>query len=172
MTVRRAFIKQIMVLFTGLAGVTACDREETGKEEPGFTATNENLFNAFVDTIVPKDQDAGAVEAGVPGQLLKRFSKKPEEENNAQFMLQAIDDVSLGRFHTPFDRCTLAQREMVLDIISKSRDKKYRTVQPTILRLRASVLKVFYSSPTAWEMLAFSAPYPGGYPDFNKPPPV
>jgi hypothetical protein len=171
MTTRRAFFGQITALFTSLAGITACSKdEETGNTETGSTVTNENLLNAFVDTIVPRDQDAGAVEAGMPAQLKEYFSKKPGEEKKAQAMLKSIDDISRGRFQNSFDQCALAQREMVLDIISKSRDEKYKPVRTTIFRLRSRIIRAFYASPTAWEMLAFTAPYPGGYPDFNRPP--
>lgn len=39
------------------------------------------MLDAFVDTVVPKDQDSGAVEAGVTDELLAWFDKKPEEKN-------------------------------------------------------------------------------------------
>ena len=171
MTTRRAFFGQIAAIFAGLAGITACNRdEEAGNADTDSSVTNENLLNAFVDTIVPKDEDAGAVEAGVPAQLKEYFSKKPGEEKKAQAMLKSIDDISRGRFQNSFDQCALEQREMVLDIITKSRDEKYKPARTTIFRLRSRIIKTFYSSPTGWEMLAFTATYPGGYPDFNRPP--
>jgi hypothetical protein len=168
MTTRRAFFGRLAGLITGIVSLAACSKDE----ETDSSVTDRSLLNAFVDTIVPKDQDAGAVEAGVPDQLLERFSKKPEEEKKAQHMLKAIDDVSRGRFQTPFDQCTLDQREMVLDILTKTRDKNDQAARTTIFRLRSRIMKAFYSSPVAWEMLAFAAPYPGGYPDFNRPPPA
>ena len=172
MTTRRAFFGQITAIFAGLAGITACNRdEEAGNTDTVSSVTNENLLNAFVDTIVPKDEDAGAVEAGVPAQLKEYFSKKPGEEKKVQAMLNSIDEISLGRFQASFDQCVLEQREMVLDIITKSRDKKYQPVRTAIFRLRFRIIRALYSSPASWEMLAFSAPYPDGYPDFNRPPP-
>jgi len=166
MTTRRAFFGKLAGLVTGVVSLAACSRDE----ETDSSVTDRSRLNAFVDTIVPKDQDAGAVEAGVPDQLLAHFRKKPEAEKKVQLMLKAIDDISRGRFQTPFDQCALAQREMVLDIITKSRNKNYKQAKTTLFRLRSRIIKAFYNSSTGWEMLAYTAPYPGGYPDFNRPP--
>jgi hypothetical protein len=168
MTTRRAFFGKLAGLVTGVVSLAACSKDE----ETDSSVTDRSLLNAFVDTIVPKDQDVGAVEAGVPDQLQAHFRKKPEAEKKVQLMLKAIDDISRGRFQTPFDQCALAQREMVLDIITKTRDENYKAARTTLLRLRSRIIKAFYNSPAAWEMLAFAAPYPGGYPDFNRPPPA
>lgn len=167
MTTRRAFFGKLAGLVTGMVSLAACSREE----EAEAAVTDRKLLNAFVDTIVPKDQYAGAVEAGVPAQLLERFSKKPEAEKKAQLMLKAINELSRGKFQIPFDQCALEQREMIVDIISKSRDEKYKSAKTTIFRLRSRIIKAFYSSSTGWEILAYTAPYPDGYPDFNRPPP-
>ncbi|MFW2439296.1 MAG: gluconate 2-dehydrogenase subunit 3 family protein [Arenicellales bacterium] len=170
MTTRRAFFRYLTVLFTGMAGIAGCSRED---ENPAHTSSNTdgNLLNAFVDTIVPEDQDPGAVEAGIPDQLLAHFIKEPEAGERAQAMLKAIDGIALSIFQSPFMQLALKQREMVLDIMLKNNEEKHKSARTTLLRLRARIIKAFYSSPTAWEMLAYSAPYPAGYPDFNMPPP-
>jgi hypothetical protein len=170
MTTRRVFIGKLAGLISaiGLVSLPACSRDEEGSS----SAADRKLLNAFVDTIVPKDQDAGAVEAGVPEKLLVRFSKKPEAEKKVQMMLKVIDELARARFQAAFAQSTLKQREMLVDTISKSRDKNHKVARTTILRMRGWIIKAYYSSTTAWEMLAFSAPYPGGYPDFNKAPPL
>ena len=170
MTTRRAFFGKMAGLFSsiGLISLTACN-ENT---ESSSAVIDGNILNAFVDTIVPKDQHAGAVEAGVPGQLLEHFIKKPRAEEKALQMLKVVDEFSRDKLKIPFAECNLKQREMVLEIITKSRNKEYKAARTTILRLRGRIIKAFYNSPAAWEMLAFSAPFPAGYPDFNKPPPV
>ncbi len=170
MTNRRAFFGKVIGLFStiGLVGLTACN-ENTESSSP---ALDRNILNAFIDTIVPKDRDAGAVEAGVPDQLLERFQKKPEAEEKTLQMLIVVDEIARARFKTHFAECSLKQREKVLNIITKSRDEKHKAARTTILRLRGRIIKAFYNSPEAWDMLAFSAPFPAGYPDFNTPPPA
>ena len=170
MTGRRAFIRCLAMLFPGMAGISACSREDENTALV-ISNTDGNLLNAFVDTIVPEDQDPGAVAAGVPGQLLEHFINQPEAGERAQVMLKTIDGIALRSYQTPFKQLALERREKVLHIILKSRDEKHKSARTTLLRLRARIIKAFYSSSTAWEMLAYSAPYPAGYPDFNRPPP-
>ena len=84
---------------------------------------------------------------------------------------KTINEAAEGRYKMPFEQCALEQREMILDNIAKSRDEKHIPARTMINQLRSRIIKAFYSTPVSWEMLAFTAPYPGGYPDFNKPPP-
>ena len=78
------------------------------------------LLDAFVDTIVPKDQDPGAVEAGVTEELLAWFDEKPEEKTKAIEMLAAIDRVANNKFSNTFKKLKLEQRENVLGLTIRS----------------------------------------------------
>ena len=167
MTTRRGFFSTLAGLFIGISGFSACSKDEASDT----SVIDQNQLKAFVDTIVPKDQDAGAVEAGVVNQLLEHFRKNPEAERKAQAMLKDIDELSSGIFHASFKHCNLVQRELILDVITKSSDKKLHPARITLLGLRSRIITAFYNSTAGWKMLAYSAPYPGGYPDFNAPPP-
>lgn len=78
------------------------------------------LLDAFVDTVVPKDQDPGAVEAGVTEELLAWFDEKPEEKTKAIEMLAAIDRVANNKFSNTFKKLKLEQRENVLGLTIRS----------------------------------------------------
>ena len=78
------------------------------------------LLDAFVDTIVPKDQDPGAVEAGVTEELLAWFDEKPEEKTKAIEMLATIDRVANNKFSNTFKKLKLEQRENVLGLTIRS----------------------------------------------------
>lgn len=78
------------------------------------------LLDAFVDTVVPKDQDPGAVEAGVTEALLAWFDEKPEEKTKAIEMLATIDRVANNKFSNTFKKLKLEQRENVLGLTIRS----------------------------------------------------
>ena len=176
MTSRRRFFTRVATLTMGSLAVAACGKEDdraanvakennTASLEPGRP-----LLDAFVDTIVPKDQDPGAVEAGVTDELLAWFEEKPEEKTKAMEMLVTIDHVAKNKFSNTFRNLKLDQREKVLDLTIRSRDSKYHPARNSIQRLRSRIIRAFYMSPTGWAMLGYSAPFPGGYPDYSTPP--
>jgi len=167
MTARRRFFSKVAVLAAGWLGVTACGKEtETSlSSEP-----DRKLLDAFVDTIVPRDTDPGAVEAGIPDQLLAQLDKKESEKKRVFEMLNTIDRFANKHFFAGFKTLSLDQREKVLDLVNRSRNKIDQPARESIFRLRARIIRAFYLSPTGWAMLAYSAPFPGGYPDYSKPP--
>jgi len=172
MTARRRFFSKILALAAGALGVAACGKEaETTASSKSSTEPDRKLLDAFVDTVIPKDQDPGAVEAGVTDELLTMFEKKQEMKQMTIYMLTAIDVTAYKKFSTSFKKLELDQREKVLQLILHSRDKKDHPARKTIHQLRGRIVRFFYLSPTAREMLAYTAPYPMGYPDYNSPPP-
>lgn len=116
------------------------------------------LLDAFVDTIVPKDQNLGAVEAGVTEELLAWFDEKPEEKTRAMEMLATIDRVANNKFSNTFIKLKLEQREKVLDLTIRSSDSKHHPARNSIQRLRSRIIRAFYMSPTGWAMLDYTAP--------------
>lgn len=176
MKARRRFLTKIASLTIGTLAVTACNNENeqtvsnTEELEKHSSVLDRQLLDAFVDTIVPKDQDPGAVEAGVSNELLSWFEEKEEEKDKAMMMLDAIDRVANNKFKKPYIKLALEQREKVLDLTIHSRDKQYQPARNTIQRLRSRIIRAFYLSPTGWGMLGYTSPYPDGYPDYSNPP--
>ena len=176
MTSRRRFFARVASLTVGSVAVAACGKDDgseietikgskTGSMEPDL-----QLLDAFVDTIVPRDQNPGAVEAGATDELLAWFDEKQKEKTKAMEMLATIDSVANNKFKNSFKKLKLEQREKVLDLTISSRDKKYHPARNTIQRLRSRIIRAFYMSPTGWAMLGYTAPFPGGYPDYSTPP--
>ncbi len=168
MTARRRFFSKVAVLATGWLGVTACGKE---RETSSPSESDRKLLDAFVDTIVPKDQDPGAVEAGVTDELLARFEEKQQEKKDAMVMLTTINLIAKYKFNMSFKKLTLGQREKVLDQTLRGRDRKDQPARNTLQHLRTRIIRSFYLSPTGRTMLAYTPPYPMGYPDYNSPPP-
>lgn len=111
--------------------MAACSKEsDNGNEASASKLSNYDnksslepdrlLLDAFVDTVVPKDQDPGAVEAGVTEELLAWFDEKPEEKTKAIEMLAAIDRVANNKFSNTFKKLKLEQRENVLGLTIRS----------------------------------------------------
>ena len=181
MTSRRRFFTKIATLTVGSIAVAACSKESDNESEASASKPSNYdnksslepdriLLDAFVDTIVPKDQDPGAVEAGVTEELLAWFDEKPEEKTKAMEMLATIDRIANNKFSNTFKKLKLEQREKVLDLTIRSSDSKHNPARNSIQRLRSRIIRAFYMSPTGWAMLGYTAPFPGGYPDYSAPP--
>ena len=177
MTARRRFFGRLVAAAVASLGLSACEREKP--QSAGYPAEKEDtaagidrqLLDAFVDTLVPKDQDPGAVEAGIPEQLLARFAEKPEQAEKAAAMLSTIERVAIKKYNESFRQLDLERREMVLRMIVRSRDSNDHPARDNIRHLRSKVVRDFYQSPVGWEMLGYTPPFPGGYPDYNRAPP-
>lgn len=131
MTSRRRFFTKVVTLTVGSIAVAACSKESDNGNEAstGKLSNYDNksslepdrlLLDAFVDTVVPKDQDPGAVEAGVTEELLAWFDEKPEEKTKAIEMLATIDRVANNKFSNTFKKLKLEQRENVLGLTIRS----------------------------------------------------
>jgi hypothetical protein len=171
MSNRRRFIANILTVAAGTLGLAACaeEQESTGQEKIS-QVPDRDLFYAFVDTIVPVDEDPGAVEAGVADELLAWFISKPEEGEKTSHMLMAIDQAARKRFDLPFQELGLINRSKILKAIKRSRNVARHPARDTIQRLRARIVRGFYLSPTGRAMLGYAPPFPAGYPDYNLPP--
>jgi len=176
MKARRRFLTKVASLTMGTLAATACSNENdetvsrTEEFENHSSVLDRQLLDAFVDTIVPKDQDPGAVEAGVTNELLSWFDEKEEEKEKAMVMLDTIDRVANNKFKQPYKKLSIEQREKVLDLTIRSRDKQYQPARNSIQRLRSRIIRAFYLSPTGWAVLGYTAPFPDGYPDYSNPP--
>lgn len=177
MTARRRFFGRLAAAAVASLGLSACEREKpqsteySADKEDTTSVIDRQLLDAFVDTLVPKDQDPGAVEAGIPEQLLARFAEKPEQAEKAAAMLSTIERVANKKFSKSFRQLDLERREKVLRMIVRSRDSSDHPARDNIRRLRSEVVRDFYQSPVGWAMLGYAPPFPGGYPDYNRAPP-
>ena len=176
MTTRRRFFSRFAALLTGTAAIAACGKDEKSTAQhdaqTGTSAELEReLLDAFVDTIVPEDKHPGAVQAGVTDELLTGFEVKQKDKIQALDLLNAIDRTAHKKYSQTFNKLELARREKVLGLIMRSRDKQDQQARVAINRLRGKIVRAFYLSPAARDMLAYTAPYPNGYPDFSNPPP-
>ena len=173
MKTRRKFIIDVTVIITGIAGLTACQdqtEEKSASFKPASTDIDKKTLDAVVDAFVPRDQDAGAVEAGVSEKLLEIFDKKEDMKLHGLAMLERVEVVAQHKHHSPFHRLGLATREEIIDKTFHSRRKDDQPARQAISVLSAYVIEAFYISSVGQAMLGYTPPYPNGYPDYYAPP--
>ncbi|GMR06978.1 MAG: hypothetical protein BMS9Abin25_1624 [Gammaproteobacteria bacterium] len=174
---RRAFVTRLTVLFSGLIGLTACNDKDgtTSQTDPGLDASgqlNRKTLDALVDTFVPKDQDPGAVEAGVSDVLLESFEKNEDMKQRGVILLARVDLLAQHKHDRPFHRLELRLREQIIHEMQYSRREEDQSVRLAIMTLGSKIIYAFYLSPTGQAMLGYHPPYPRGYPGYADPPPV
>jgi len=177
MTARRRFFRKLATYAALLGGsiiVSSCDKatEKDVTEKNTPADHQQQLLDAFVDTIVPEDQYPGAVEAGVTAQLHERYDKDKKEAKNVFLMLAALERLANKHYKRSFSALKLTQRESVVKQLTHSQDKNDRPLHRTLGQQRSLIIRNFYLSSTGRAMLGYTPPYPGGYPDYNKPPPA
>lgn len=129
--------------------------------------TADAAFLAVIDTIVPDDQDPGAVSAGVPAALRQNFKREPWREKEYRQVVQAVTSVANTRHGRPFAALDLDARTEILHRLL--RDKEAGDARVYLALLRVAVLRQFYSSPAGQRMLGYTPPR-HGYSNYHLPP--
>jgi len=173
MKTRRQFINKLITVVTGVVTLTACrdQTEENGvSDKSGSTGIDRRALDAVVDAFVPRDQDAGAVEAGVTEKLLELFDENEDMKLHGEALLGRVEVVAQHKYRRAFSRLNLARREEIIRKTLHSRSKDDQSARHAISLLRGQVIKAYYLSPAGQAMLGYTPPYPNGYPDFHIPP--
>jgi hypothetical protein len=124
-------------------------------------------FFAIVDTIVPADEDPGAVEAGVPQALRENFVREPWRKKEYREIVGAVDAAARARYGRSFAALDLEPRTEILHQLL--RDKDAGDARSYLAFLRVAVLRQFYASPAGQSMIGYTPPR-YGYPDYHRPP--
>jgi len=174
MKTRRLFLFRITGLLAGVAELASCrDREPDDAPRADKPALiHERTLTAIVDVIMPADQFPGAVGAGVPADLLARIE---QDERLKLRVLPAIDHVERAawrRFQGAFHDLGLETRTHIVKSTLQGRGKDGSNARLGLGVIRTHVVELYYMTPEAWAMLAYTAPWPGGYPDYDAPPPA
>jgi len=125
-------------------------------------------FEALVDTIVPEDEDPGALAAGVADRLLARFEREPWRAGEYRHGMPRLDALAQELGGRTFTELDLAQRNQVLAKLLRRKGADAAAGRILYIRARNDVLKEFYASPTGQKLLAYRPPL-NGYPDYAAP---
>jgi hypothetical protein len=169
---RRGFFTGLLGVASSMLGLTACEEEEdrsasaSGNEQPIHRRT----LDAIVDVYVPADEDPGALQAGVPVALIERLDKSDSLKQQVLALIASAERAAWRRYKHPFYRLSLEQRTSIIDTIRNNRRNEDKVARLAAVVLHGQVIDLFYTSPQAWAMLGYTAPYPGGYPDYDASP--
>jgi len=128
-------------------------------------------LEAVVDTIVPRDQDPGAVDAGVPGRILAHLSTNPTARALYRMGLALLDRLAQQVGAPSFRALDPSDRERVLLSLTSGPDGPREVGGQFLVRARRDVIAFYWGSVTGQRVVGYRAPL-SGYPEYADPPPT
>ncbi len=136
-----------------------------------FTDAEFEVMSAVVERIIPKDQDPGAIEAGVP-EYLDRMLVSPELHESKEILqggFTALEKRAETAFKKRFPELEPAQQDQLLDEFRKQPESSSRHVFFDLLVVMT--LEGFLGDPAyggnkdraGWTLVGFDTSMPGGY---------
>jgi hypothetical protein len=92
-----------------------------------LNAAELECLTALVDTIIPRTDTPGALDAGVPAAIDRRLAAGPQVAERFRAEMKTFDADTRSRFGTPFPKLTAEQRIEWLK--SRAEDPFFRTVK-------------------------------------------
>jgi gluconate 2-dehydrogenase gamma chain len=133
---RRVFLKRATLAAGGVVLVGACKQGEAPPKGPPPAATAPltthhltmtdpefAVLSAAVDRVLPRDEDVGALDAGVPEYIDRALTTHALAEKREGFVsgLAALDRASKRRFKVGFVEATAPQRDEVLTVFKNGK---------------------------------------------------
>ena len=122
------------------------------------------LLQSLVDTIVPRDADAGGLDIGLDQQLFQQTQKMPKRKELIDRLLDAITNLSIRQFKTEFHQCEVDQREQLLNSLLS--DTKNVIARRDLMRIRNTLLGMYYRSVEGTDSIGYLLP--ARYPAYRK----
>lgn len=158
---RRGFFARVFGLL-GAVGLAGCARARP--------AIDTDTFEAMLDTVIPADEDPGALEAGVPAAIVKRIENDPVSAKRYRRLLEWVSGRARQAHRRRFAALSLQQRDYLLKELYHSRGSGLAQVRIDLSVVVEQCFHEFYSSPAAEKVIGYHPPIEGGYPDYHAPP--
>jgi hypothetical protein len=127
-------------------------------------------LEAVVDTIVPRDQDPGALDAGVPARILAHLSTHPEALSLYRAGLELLDRLAQQGGASSFGGLDARGRQRVLSSLASDPDNRGERGEQFFARARRDVLAFYWGSVVGQRVVGYRPPL-SGYPEYADPPP-
>lgn len=124
----------------------------------------------MVDTFIPADQDAGAVDAGVPERIVDRIRRDAVGSKRYGRLLSWISKQSREMHERGFEELSQQQREQLLYGLYGSSGSDMAQLRIDLHVALSQCFHEFYSSPAAMAVIGYRPPILGGYSDYARPP--
>jgi len=127
------------------------------------------ILEAVVDAIVPRDQDPGALDAGVPARILAHLSTHPEALTLYQAGLELVDRLARQSGAPSFRALEGPERERILTSLLNAPDDSREAGGLFLVRVRRDVLAFYWGSVVGQGVVGYRPPL-SGYLDYANPP--
>ena len=127
------------------------------------------ILEAVVDAIVPRDQDPGALDAGVPARILAHLSTHPEALKLYQAGLELVARLARQSGAPSFRALDGAERERILSSLPSAPDESGEAGGLFLARVRRDVLAFYWGSAVGQAVVGYRPPL-SGYLDYANPP--
>lgn len=121
-----------------------------------------SFSTALADTLVPADDSAGALDAGLHLKLLEHTVQKPQWHERLILIEAAINKLALSMHHQAFSKISLDQRETLLGELLQ----RPSPLQQEVRRFRQLIMQWYYASAEGRASAGYQLPadypaYPG-----------
>jgi len=119
----------------------------------------QKTLRSIVDTIVPSDEFAGALDVGIDQKAVAEMQNKPATNKQTLALIDAVNQASLNQYRKAFYSLDIDQRETLLN-------KMLERGSPKVSQANRFVLHEFYTSTQGHASLNYQLP--AHYPAYNK----
>lgn len=128
-----------------------------------------NFLEAYVDTLLPRDETPSGAELNVQGTLLERAARDVQYQSLLYEGLRWFDNTSLNLRGDPF---AISSDEVRAAVVSRAEQTGAGQLPWIFFTItRADAFQAFYAQPESWPGLGLvRPPQPFGYIEHNKPP--
>jgi len=127
-------------------------------------------LDAFIDTVIPRDETPGALDAGVADAVLASVQSQPEVAQLLETGLEALNRASRAHCRRRQPERRTEDRQALLQVLAEGREPPGwgpggPLVGPFWNVARGLIVRLFYGSPAGWVEVGFPGPSVdrGGY---------
>jgi len=118
---------------------------QTGVASP-MPSSSQATLEAVIDTIVPRDQDPGALDAGVPVRIIAHLSTHREAQTLYLEGLELVDRLARQTGASSFAALARPARERLLSSLANNPGGPGKVGDAFLIRARRDVLAFFWGS--------------------------
>jgi Gluconate 2-dehydrogenase subunit 3 len=164
---RRAFLRRVLWASMFVRRPEAAGAQSVAASP--LDAASQAALDAVADTIIPRDRDPGALDAGVPARILDRLAKDSAALALYRAGFELVDRLAREAGAPAFRALDAAERERVLLSLARGGDGAQSVGERFFVRARRDVLVFYWSSPIGQRVVDYRPPL-SGYPEYADPP--
>jgi len=176
---KRQFLKLSAATLLGLCVEGPLDLGEMAsyaqEGPPPFLNDQERaLFQAFINHLIPPDQDPGVLELGLAGMIETFLRVTPQARPLVKPGLKGLEESAKEMFgKTSFLQLSKEEKDRLLNGLrtGQVKGKVWEEVSATEFfnTVRMFTVGLYYSNPRVWRSIGYTGPaQPKGHPDYDR----